>query len=280
MSLKTDLFPGLARKNHKKKGRRLKAIELFAGAGGMALGIQQAGLDVVALVERDPWCIATLKANQAKAFPRAKIIQTDIATLTGDWLLNEVGLEKGQLDVLSGGPPCQGFSFANNANRSIDDPRSKMVLEFLRLIDEIQPRAFVIENVWGLLSFKDFFYTLLKTLGEHGYIVRFNLLDAVSYGVPQTRRRVFIEGTRIDLGRIPQFPVPTHFDIDHQKKTFPSIPDVAVKCFAVNGFTKEEVWDVKWNNSLWIMMNKKTMADKVDQAINEIVFESVMRQTG
>jgi len=147
--------------------RKLKAIELFAGAGGMALGLQQAGLDVVAAVEIDSFCCQTLEANRSKAFPKMKIIQEDITKLKGKNLLSKVGLSKGQLDVLSGGPPCQGFTYANS-RRSVNDPRSKMMWEFVRMVREIQPRYFVIENVRGLLSFKDFFRHLLTVLEKCG----------------------------------------------------------------------------------------------------------------
>ena len=166
------------------KKRRLKAIELFAGAGGMALGLSQAGIKVVAAVERDKWCVQTLEANKAKAFPGMKIIQDDIATLSGESLLKKVGMGRGELDILSGGPPCQGFSFANT-KRSLNDPRSQMMRHCVRLVKEIQPKFFLIENVRGLMSFKDFFKLLLRSFENCGYIVRFNLLDACSYGVPQ-----------------------------------------------------------------------------------------------
>ena len=136
--------------------RKLKAIELFAGAGGMALGLQQAGIDVVVAVEIDKWCVETLKANKA-CFPKMKIVQADICTLSGEYLLKKAGRAKGNIDILSGGPPCQGFTFASS-KRSINDPRSKLMWEFIRMVKEIQPRYFVIENVRGLISFKDFFH--------------------------------------------------------------------------------------------------------------------------
>jgi DNA (cytosine-5)-methyltransferase 1 len=256
--------------------RKLKAIELFAGAGGMALGLQQAGLNVVAAVEIDKWCCTTLKANKRHAFPKMKIISADITTLSGESLLEKVGLAKGQLDVLSGGPPCQAFSTAN-PNRSTRDPRSRLMWEFIRMVDEIQPRYFVIENVRGLLSFKNFFRLLLKTLEQCGYVVRFNLMDAVSYGVPQRRLRVFIEGTRNDLDIIPEFPSPTHFDLD-KKAEENSIPEslVAVKCFATHGFTRTEVDDVWFNPKLEIMMNRKSATEKIEQAVREILLEAIL----
>lgn len=261
-----------------KKKRKPKAIELFAGAGGMAIGLQWAGIDVVALVEIDKWCISTLTHNKAKAFPKAKIIEADICKLSGEWLLKKVGLGKGQLDILSGGPPCQGFSFASS-RRSIKDPRSKLMWEFVRMVKEIQPRFFVIENVRGLMSFKDFFRFLLMKLEKCGYVVRFNLLDCVSYGVPQRRLRVLIDGARKDLGVIPAYPSPTHFSpkqLKNKKGFSPPAALVAVKCFATHGFDKSEVHDVWWNTKLEILMNKKKATEIINQAIHEILIEALL----
>lgn len=264
------------------KKRKLKAIELFAGAGGMAIGLQWAGIDVVAAVEIDNWCVSTLKHNKAKAFPKMKIIQADITKLSGKDLLKQAGLAKGQLDLLSGGPPCQGFSTASST-RSATDPRSKLMWQFVRMVRETQPRYFIIENVRGLMSFKDFFRLLLKSLEKCGYVVRFNLLDAMSYGVPQTRKRVFIHGARSDLNIIPTYPSPTHFSPDQlgygkkaKENNFIPASLVAVKCFATHGFTKKEVDDVWFNPKLEIMMNRKTAPETVNQAINEIIAETLL----
>ena len=123
----------------KKRKRRLKAIDLFAGAGGFSLGLQQAGIDVVGAVENNKTCVATLEANKATAFPKMKIIQADICTLSGEYILKQVGLAKGQLDMLLGGPPCQGFSYASSTC-SPDDPRSKLMWQVIRLVYEKQPR--------------------------------------------------------------------------------------------------------------------------------------------
>ena len=253
---------------------KLKGIELFAGAGGMALGLQQAGIDVVGAVEMDDCCVQTLEANRATAFPKMKIIQEDITRLSGERLLEKVGLVKGQLDVLSGGPPCQGFS-TSSSKRSATDPRSKLMWQFVRMVREIQPRYFVIENVWGLLSFKDFFILLLKTLEKCGFVVRFNLLDACHYGVPQRRKRVLIDGARNDMDILPVYPKPTHFDPNRKDKGLVPAWLVSQKCFAVNGFSKEEVKDVWWNTKLEIMMNKKTAANRVDMAVHEILLETI-----
>ena len=265
----------------KKRKRKLKAIDLFAGAGGFSLGLQMAGIDIVAAVEIDKWCCDTLKANKA-SFPKMKIIQADICTLSGEYLLDQVGLAKGKLDMLVGGPPCQGFSTANMQRRSINHPKSKMMWQFIRMVKEIQPRYFVIENVPGLLSFKDFFRLLLRSLEKCGYVVRFNLLDCCSYGVPQHRLRVMIDGARSDLNVVPAYPPPTHFSPEQlgkkkKRKGVYSIPAalVAEKSFATHGFDRSEVDDVWWNNKLGIMMNKKTALVRINQAVDEIIVETL-----
>jgi len=213
-----------------------------------------------------------------------KIIQADIAALTGHDLLEQVGMVRGQLDILSGGPPCQGFSCANT-KRSIKDPRSTLMSHFIRLVKEIQPRYFVMENVPGLFYFRNFFRLILKSLEKCGYVVRFILLDCGSYGVPQTRIRVITEGARRDLNIIPAFPSPTHFEPDdiEPDKTADNngIPraSVAVKCFATHGFDRGEVMDVWFNKRLNIAMNRKKAPKQIEQAVRDIILESLCRRT-
>jgi len=146
------------------------------------------------------------------------------------------------------------------------------------MVKEIQPRFFVIENVRGLMGFKDFFYLLLKSLEKCGYVVRFNLLDCASYGVPQRRHRVLIDGVRQDLGKVPIYPSPTHFDLNKKTEKANAIPPslITIKCFAKNGFDKSEVKDVWWNTKLNILMNKKTAAETIDQAIHEVLLETLL----
>lgn len=104
------------------------------------------------------------------------------------------------------------------------------------------------------------------------------MMDACSYGVPQHRKRIFIQGARNDIGKLPSFPEPTHFDPESLKADILNLSraEVAKKCFQVNGFTKEEIKEVWWNTKLWIQMKKKTAAEKVDQAINECIAEGMM----
>lgn len=260
----------------KKDNKRLTCIDLFAGAGGFSLGVSQAGFNVVAAVEIEKAACQTLRANRTN-FPNMLIVEKDIRELSGAELLDMIGMKRGELGMLIGGPPCQGFSFSNTKKRSLDDPRSKLMFEYIRMVEELQPKVFYIENVPGLFAFKDFFYLLMQSLEECGYVVRFLMMDACSYGVPQHRKRIFIQGARNDIGKLPSFPEPTHFDRESINGEFlkPSRGTIAQKCFAINGFTKEEIKEVWWNTKLGIQMKKKTAAEKVDQAINECIAEGI-----
>lgn len=259
--------------------KTFKAIDLFAGAGGFSLGMQQAGFDVVAAVEIGQAACDTLYANKPTFFPNMEIIQSDIKELTGADILARVELEKGELDMLFGGPPCQGFSTINRQAWSLDNPKSKLMFEFIRMVREISPKMFMIENVPGLLGFKDFFILLMESLEDCGYVVRFNKLDACSYGVPQHRKRIFIMGVREDLGILPPFAPPQNFSTEMLTREPGQLfdrADIAVKCFASNGFSKEEVMDVYWNPKLHIMMNKKTASDVFDRAVSGCIGDLIM----
>ncbi|MCK4529395.1 DNA (cytosine-5-)-methyltransferase [candidate division WOR-3 bacterium] len=262
----------------KEINKRLTCIDLFAGAGGFSLGLSHAGFNIVAAVEIDKGTCDTLQANKAKCFPNMLIIERDIRELSGAELLDMVDMKRGELFLLVGSPPCQSFSFANTKNRSLDDPRSKLMFEFIRMVKELQPQAFYIENVPGLFAYKDFFYLLMQSLEECGYVARFLMMDAVSYGVPQHRKRIFIQGARNDIGMLPTFPEPENFDPEALNGSIakPSRAAVAKKCFQVNGFSKEEIKEVWWNTKFWIMMKKKTVAEKVDQAIIECIAEGMV----
>lgn len=248
------------------------AIDLFAGAGGFSLGVKKAGFKLVLAVENDKYACDTYHRNHKDTF----LLCDDIKNVTGNRIFSITKLKKRELDFLFGGPPCQGFTFISS-KRSIDDPRSKLMHEFIRLVDELQPKIFMIENIPGLFGFKDFFYLLMETLENIGFNVRCLMMDACSYQVPQYRKRIFIQGVRKDLNFLPSFPSPQNFDLALDKKFNKMFPpsQLAIKCFAKNGFAKEEVKDLYWNNVLWIQMNKKTAADVLDNAINELMFETI-----
>ncbi|MBW4574434.1 MAG: DNA (cytosine-5-)-methyltransferase [Aphanothece sp. CMT-3BRIN-NPC111] len=159
-------------------------IELFAGAGGLALGLEKAGLKAKALIEIDKDAVATLKHNR----PEWNVIHADVS---------KVSFEGMTSDVVTGGFPCQAFSYAGKG-LGFEDTRGTLFYEFARCVKEVQPKLFLAENVRGLISHQKgkTLDTVLSILGSLGYNVQYRLLNAVNYDVPQKRERVIIVGTR------------------------------------------------------------------------------------
>lgn len=186
---------------------RLSAIDLFAGVGGMSLGIEAAGFDVVCAVEFDPIHCLTHEFN----FPDTVSICQDIRMVTGKdirAILASKGIS--DLDLIVGGPPCQGFSHIGQ--RQLEDPRNSLVLEFCRIIGEIKPKYFIFENVPGIATgnHKVFVDELMRTFSENGYkLVGPKILNAAEYGVPQARKRFILMGHRPDV-MPPTFPLASH----------------------------------------------------------------------
>lgn len=170
------------------------AVELFAGCGGLSLGFEQAGFDVVAAVEIDPVHAAVHKFN----FPDCAVMPRSVVGLTGTEIREAAGIGDREVDVVSGGAPCQGFSLIGQ--RAIDDPRNGLVREFIRIVRELAPRAFVFENVKGLTlgKHRQFLEELIAEFTQAGYSITApaRVLNAKDYGVPQCRERLFLIGTR------------------------------------------------------------------------------------
>jgi DNA (cytosine-5)-methyltransferase 1 len=168
------------------------AIDLFCGVGGMSLGFEQAGFTVLAAIDSDPVSAETYSRN----FPNCKVICSDVSKLSASRIRSLARLGNRQIDVLFGGPPCQGFSLIGK--RRFDDGRNRLLYEFARLVREFQPSYFLFENVPGLLSgnmreYLDSFLTCVKTVGySHTYPIR--IMNALDFGVPQIRRRVVVLG--------------------------------------------------------------------------------------
>jgi DNA (cytosine-5)-methyltransferase 1 len=183
--------------------RRLTAIDLFSGAGGFSLGFEQAGFDVLAALDHDPVHLATYAYN----FPQTELVCGDVEGISAETLLAAArrSWETARpgdpwnpvIDVLFGGPSCQGFSVIGR--RDASDPRNDLVFEFARLVRELQPRYFVLENVPGLLSpsYATVMRRLVNRLRRAGYSVPMpKVLNARDHRVPQVRRRVFLIGWR------------------------------------------------------------------------------------
>lgn len=182
-------------------------VSTFAGLGGSSLGYSMAGYREVLAVEWDDKAVATFRRN----FPEVPVHHGDIAALSVEEALEVTGLQEGELDVLDGSPPCQGFS--TSGHREFDDPRNQLFQEYCRLLRGLRPRAFVMENVSGMVKGKMrlIFADILRALKGCGYQVSAKLLNAQWFNVPQHRPRMIFIGIREDLGLAPPFPVAERF---------------------------------------------------------------------
>jgi len=182
-------------------------VDLFAGAGGLSLGFEQAGFDVMAAVEYDPIHAATHEYN----FPDCATICRSVADIDGSHIRSHSRVAEKDVDVVFGGAPCQGFSMIGK--RAFDDPRNHLVYHFVRIVSELKPKYFVFENVRGLTvgEHKKFLEEIIAEFKTKGYSVRedYQVLNAVNFGVPQDRQRLFLMGARKDR-RLPEYPVKTH----------------------------------------------------------------------
>ena len=180
------------------------AVDLFAGAGGMSLGFEQAGFDVCSAVEIDPIHACVHHFN----FPRSAVIPRSVTQLSGDDIRRSAGIG-GKIHVVCGGAPCQGFSMIGK--RVLDDPRNSLVRDYVRIVSELNADYFVFENVRGLTvgDHRKFLEELIGEFEACGYEVRLPwlVLNAVSYGVPQDRKRLFLLGAKKGK-QLPLYPAP------------------------------------------------------------------------
>jgi len=178
---------------------------LFAGGGGSSLGYLMAGFRETFATDHDPVAIVTFCQN----LPHVPTWEGDIVELTTDMLFTQAGLEPGDLDVLDGSPPCQGFSMAGR--RQLSDSRNTLFREYVRLLTALQPRVFVMENVAGMVrgTMRLVFAECLIALKDAGYRVSARVLNAMYFGVPQHRARLIVIGVRSDLGIDPSHPAAT-----------------------------------------------------------------------
>jgi DNA (cytosine-5)-methyltransferase 1 len=177
----------------------LTSIDLFSGAGGLSYGLTSEGFKVVAAVECDPTSAKSYSLNH----PNTTIVVDDIRKVTGRQLLNQTGIARGELDLLTGCPPCQAFStLRTRRQKQLDDPNKSLILEILRLVRSIRPRAVIVENVPGLAD-DDRFAEFQIGLKKAGYQFKYAFLNASDFGVPQRRKRLILialRGQVIPLG--------------------------------------------------------------------------------
>ena len=188
-----------------KMTQRPIAIDLFAGAGGLSLGFEQAGFDVRVAVEVDPIHALIHHYN----FPQTIVLPQSVATVTGEMIRQKANLHHQAIAVVFGGAPCQGFSLMGQ--RVLDDPRNFLVKEFVRLVKELDPAYFLFENVKGLTvgKHRQFLEEFITEFSTIGYQVKmpWQVLNASNYGVPQNRERLILLGAKKGL-RLPHYPQP------------------------------------------------------------------------
>lgn len=231
-------------------------ISLFSGAMGLDIGLANAGLNVVIGQDVDPSCVATIRANGHR------VLDGDIRDIDPADLLEQVGIMPGEPFLICGGPPCQPFSTAGK-RLGINDPRGNLFMDFIRMIDYIRPRFFIMENVKGILSapLKHVPLTerdrddpeqrlgtvldmILSEFHKLGYKTVYGILDAVNYGVPQFRERFVLIGSRDNEDIF--LPYPTHFQ-RHQDSAYrwqtlkDSIKDLEHDCGECAAFSKERL---------------------------------------
>lgn len=185
------------------------SIELFAGAGGLALGLEMAGFEHIGLVEFDKSAANTLKVNR----PNWNILCEDVELVAKRDLEKEFGIKKFQLDLLSGGAPCQSFSYAGK-RLGLEDVRGTMFYHYATFLKKLQPKMFLFENVKGLLTHDKgkTFKTIYDIFEEQGYKVTYSVLNALDYGVAQKRERLIVIGIRNDLADDVTFEFPKKYN--------------------------------------------------------------------
>jgi DNA (cytosine-5)-methyltransferase 1 len=252
------------RRRTKDSNSRPIAIDLFAGAGGFSLGVEQAGFDVAIAVENDPVHAAVHAFN----FPKTRVLCADIATLRGEQLQTLIGKD---IDLLVGGPPCQGFSIMGKHN--LKDDRNSLAFHFCRLVRELQPSYFVLENVPGLMQGdnKMLLRRLKHELAKSGYRIAepVRVLQAADFGVPQERSRLFLLGSR--RGQVlAAYPQPTPELRVTVKDAIADLPDLDRFVELETGdevlLTPQQVQLLHGNASDYVKILRELLSDESDFA--------------
>ncbi|MFH1069208.1 MAG: DNA cytosine methyltransferase [Candidatus Glassbacteria bacterium] len=212
--------------------RRQSAVSLFSGAGGMDIGIREAGFNILAEIEADEHCCATLREAVEREQTSTCVIEADIRQIDPKELRKDLNLKKGELDLLFGGPPCQSFSLAGK-QLGLRDERGLLLFEIVRFAEALQPKVILMEQVKGLLSSNgsgnrrgEVFEKFISELEKIYYTPKWRVITAADYGIPQLRERLFVVATRGRNGFV--FPERTHAPIEECNGLFPYLPYVGV----------------------------------------------------
>ena len=208
-----------------------KALSLFSGAGGLDIGVRKAGFEILACIEFDQHCCATLR-NPLNEHYAQKVIEGDIRQIDPTTLIQDLNIKPGELDLLFGGPPCQSFSLAGK-QLGMGDDRGMLLFEMVRFAEIIRPKIILIEQVKGLIGSKgpsgkkgEVFELVLSKLEELGYVSKWKVILAADFGVPQLRERLFVVATYGKNGFA--FPERTHAPVEECGGLFPLIPYATV----------------------------------------------------
>lgn len=215
-------------------------VSVFSGGGGLDLGLETAGFQTLAAVELDAWACWTLRTNQAKqrALPSGQtyldgtqILERDVRAVSGAALLRRIGAQPGQLGLLCGGPPCVPFSVAG-PREGLTSETGRLFEDYARLLRVLRPRAFVFENVRGLLTAAGAggerggaWPSILERLRAAGYRVSWRIIDAADFGVPQHRERIIVVGLRGMQGPLFSFPAATHGPASRHSRPWATVWD-------------------------------------------------------
>lgn len=235
--------------------RPYTCVELFAGAGGLALGLEEAGFEDVGLVEWDKHACDTLRLNR----PNWNVIQGDVVEIAENGIRNYIDKDV-EVDLLSGGYPCQAFSYAGK-KLGLEDIRGTMFYYYAKILQELKPKVFLAENVRGLVSHDNgkTLQTMIDVFTDMGYNVRYEILKAINYDVAQKRERVIIIGTRKDLSEGIDFKFPKPFD--HIPTLRDALKDVPQSEGAKYPDKKKQVLDLVPPGGCWIDLPEEIAKD-------------------
>lgn len=230
----------------------LTSIELFAGAGGLALGIEKAGFQHLGLLEIDNDACDTLRKNR----PEWRVICDDIAEISKQDLEKLFGIKSGELDLLSGGAPCQAFSYAGK-RLGLEDTRGTLFYHYAIFLQKLQPKMFLFENVRGLLTHDHgkTYKTMLKVFEDAGYDIQKQVLNAWNYGVAQKRERLITIGIRKDLKKKVSFKFPEPHDYKPVLRDI--LKDVPKSLGTPYGENKRKLFELVPPGGYWRDINPK-----------------------
>lgn len=229
------------------QNRTFSVVELFAGAGGLALGLDKAGFEAKIVVENNKWACETLRKNR----PDWHVVEGDIVKIADEGIKNYFDFD-GEIDLLSGGYPCQAFSYAGK-KLGLEDTRGTLFYSYAEILKELQPKMFLAENVKGLVSHDKgkTLQTMIDVFEEVGYNVYYQVLNALDYEVAQKRERIAIIGVRNDVRQSIGFDY--NFPLPIKKKLFLKdvLKDVPTSLCASYNDKKKEIFSLVSQGGCW-----------------------------